>query len=372
MLRLILLLPLLSSISVGVLSNPVRVSAHAAPSTIITLTPIQKTAEMNVLLHIPFAELNPALDRAYDDASAPISLQQKVQQGTTVTTSDGTWSSTIQSVKVATGYLDLSLLFVAPHEKAYDTFTLAYSAVIDAVPTHTALVYLVHNGTSKQEGVIGHNFKNPHEPPALAINLSVGRNTFWGTFRLGADHFRFGYDHILFLITLLLVAPFVAVRKEWARNVSMKNSIKHAIILSLGFTAGHSLSLLIGSFLGVAAWSAYIEVLIAVTIIVSGIHALRPLAARAEFFIVSGFGLIHGLAFSSELFAAGVTLRERLIDTFAFNVGLEAFQLLVVVVALPLYLLALRFDKRSYTRYAVASIALIIAAYWSGSRIAAF
>jgi len=76
-------------------------------------------------------------------------------------------------------------------------------------------------------------------------------------------------------------------------------------------------------------------VLIAVSILVSAVHALRPLFPGREARIAAFFGLIHGLAFASTLGELGLGRWERLAGILAFNLGIETMQLVVVAATLP-------------------------------------
>jgi hypothetical protein len=117
------------------------------------------------------------------------------------------------------------------------------------------------------------------------------------------------------LFMLLLPAPLLSnsrVRGVFSATWQAHGTIRKTAIDTAksvtAFTIGHSLTLVasvLGSFSASSRMSAGIEVLIATSILVSAIHALRPLFPVREAWIAGFFGFIHGLAFASALSAFG-------------------------------------------------------------------
>lgn len=147
-------------------------------------------------------------------------------------------------------------------------------------------------------------------------------------FRLGVGHIADlrGYDHILFIIAL--TAGYAL--REWRK----------LLWLVTAFTLGHSLTLALATLDLVRVSSGLVEILIAVTIVATGVYGLvsrRDKEATAAgrqrilYAMAGGFGLIHGLGFSS--FLRTVLGGEEGIawPLFAFNVGLEVGQLAIVL-----------------------------------------
>ena len=135
------------------------------------------------------------------------------------------------------------------------------------------------------------------------------------------------------------------------------------------FTLGHSLTLALSGLGLVHLPSRPVEVLIAVSIVVSAIHAMRPLFPGREAIIAASFGLIHGLAFASALNELGVTGWYRLISVFGFNLGIEAMQLAVVTVTLPALLLLSRTRFYSAFRIAGAAFTWVASCAWIVERV---
>ena len=187
---------------------------------------------------------------------------------------------------------------------------------------------------------------------------------FGGAFHLGVRHIAEGMDHLLFLLTLLLTAPLLALARRWSGRVTVRRSLMHILSIVTAFTLGHSLTLALSAFGLVSLPNRLIEVLIAVSILVSAIHAMWPLFPGREAIIAASFGLIHGLAFASALSELGVVGWYRLVSLLGFNLGIEAMQLAVVAITLPALLLLSRTKFYSTFRIMGAVFACVASCAW--------
>ena len=164
--------------------------------------------------------------------------------------------------------------------------------------------------------------------------------------RLGFHHIAdlAGYDHILFIAALAI--PYAP--RDWRRLG----------ILITAFTLGHSITLALATLQLVSVKSAVVEALIPVTIVVTAVLAWREASlperttslpaggregfAATRYLLAAGFGLIHGLGFSTYL-RAMLGQEERItLPLFAFNVGLEVGQLVILSVVLAVGALVVR------------------------------
>jgi hydrogenase/urease accessory protein HupE len=161
-------------------------------------------------------------------------------------------------------------------------------------------------------------------------------------FRLGITHIAEGTDHLLFLLALLLPAPLTAFAGRWAASAGVRRSILQTLRVVTAFTVGHSITLALAAFNVVSFPSRSIEVLIAVSILVSAVHALRPLFPGREAAIAAFFGLVHGLAFAATLSHLALNTWQRISSLLAFNLGIEFMQLLVVAATMPSLILLSR------------------------------
>jgi hypothetical protein len=197
----------------------------------------------------------------------------------------------------------------------------------------------------------------------------VDFGNFAAMFALGRAHIAEGTDHLLFLLVLLIPAPLLAAGGHWAGTASVRQSVLQIVKVVTAFTAGHSLTLALASLGVVTLPSQPIEVLIAVSILVSAAHAVQPAFPGKEAFVAAFFGLIHGLAFASTISLMGLSTSERVAGLFGFNLGIEAMQLLVVAAVMPsLYLLS-KTPAYRFARVGAAWFAAIAAGAWISERL---
>jgi len=184
----------------------------------------------------------------------------------------------------------------------------------------------------------------------------------------GAHHIWIGYDHILFLLTLL-IGTFAGRGSE----STLSGKIYAAVKVVTAFTLSHSLTLGLAAFgiVNVPAWLT--ESLIAATITLAALNNIWPLVSRRLWLVALCFGLVHGLGFANVLAELGLPRQNLLEALFAFNLGVELGQLAIVFAALPLIVLATR--AASLPRIALPAANLGIAAIgamWFADRALGF
>ncbi len=173
-------------------------------------------------------------------------------------------------------------------------------------------------------------------------------NEFGLYFKIGYQHIANlkGLDHILFIMALCLRYQFA----DWTK----------ILILVTAFTIGHSITLALSVFNIVHYSVKWIEFLIPCTIVVTALSNLfvKKFAFRSRFpliyFFALFFGLIHGLGFSSYLKSLLGKDHTVVLQLLAFNIGLEAGQLLIVLGVLVISLILVtifRFNRREYLLY---------------------
>ncbi len=184
---------------------------------------------------------------------------------------------------------------------------------------------------------------------------------FWLYFTLGREHIAdlSGYDHILFIIALCLRYNVA----DW----------KKLLVLVTAFTIGHSITLALSALNYITISSDWIEFLIPVTIVITALSNVwqKEKAVQSKFpliyFLALFFGLIHGLGFSNYLKALLGKDENILTQLLAFNIGLEAGQLLIVggvLIITFVCLQVIKLNRREYIVFlsgAVFGLALVIA-----------
>jgi hypothetical protein len=197
----------------------------------------------------------------------------------------------------------------------------------------------------------------------------MGAVGFASIFRLGMRHIAEGTDHLLFLLALLLPAPLLVVGSRWAGFAGVRHSLLQILRVVTAFTIGHSITLALGALGLVHAPSRPIEVLIAVSILVSAVHAILPLFPGRESAIAAFFGLIHGLAFATTLGQLGLGWWERVASILGFNLGIETMQLIAVAAMLPSLVVLSRTRAYSVLRISGALFAGCASVGWIIERL---
>jgi hypothetical protein len=265
----------------------------------------------------------------------------------------------------------VALTMTPPPGAPVDRLTFHYDVIFHHLITHTAVVTLAsdwRNGVLGEEPVLLGTMRDTN--PAITIDRSRGSwfQGFAATFRLGARHIAEGTDHLLFLLALLLPAPLVAAGGRWGGYAGGGMALRRIVKVVTAFTLGHSLTLVFGALGWARLPGAFVEAAIAVSIFVSAVHALVPIFRGREIFIAGGFGLVHGLAFAATLTGFGFDSLTLASSVLGFNLGIEAFQLLVILVAMPWLVLLAR--SRVYGPFRIAGAALtgVAAAAWFAER----
>jgi hypothetical protein len=181
-------------------------------------------------------------------------------------------------------------------------------------------------------------------------------------FGLGKSHildYANGYDHIIFVVALCALY----LTREW----------KQILILVTAFTIGHSITLALSTLRIISAKTELIEFLIPLTIFITAVSNLfkneNNLAGRSvqmNYFFAGFFGLIHGLGFSSYLRSILGKDENIITQLFAFNLGLEFGQLIIVAIFMAAAFILVdlcglnRRDWKMVISSAIAGIALVL------------
>ena len=172
----------------------------------------------------------------------------------------------------------------------------------------------------------------------------------------GIRHIFTGYDHILFIVTLILTV----------------GSWRKLAITVTAFTAAHSVTLVLATLGLVTLPSRLVEPLIALSVLVVALDAAFRPQASSRALIAFGFGLVHGFGLSNVLRDLGLSGRQLAPALLGFNVGVEIGQLLIVA---PLFsiILVLRKNEGAYARVrsVLAAGVALIAVFWIVLRVRA-
>ena len=232
-----------------------------------------------------------------------------------------------------------------------------YQLLFDTDPQHRALV-TVRRSSGVFTGIARAGASS------IAVPASTG-NPFASFVREGIGHILSGYDHLAFLICLLLPAPLLWSQRRWQPAPGWRPMTLHVVRLVTAFTLAHSITLSLAVLGWVRPASLLIEAGIAASVLLAAVNNLKPMVVRRLWLVTFGFGLLHGFGFAGALLQVGLPERSRLSALLGFNVGVELGQLAVVAVLLPLLFVLGR--KPWYPRWVmgvVSALVAVLAAYW--------
>lgn len=346
-------------------------AAHSTPNSEVRL----KLTENRVVADIIVPQGEYAFGTGYPaDGSTRSNLlaRQYLASHIAVSTPGGKpWSVSIEDVKFVQTNGPPDLLAVAhlvpPKGVPANDFTIAWQVLINEIPGHFALVLQDAEGIGGDDIVIGAVRKGTGP---LEVNIAEHRvlAPLTAAMGLGAHHIMEGYDHLLFLLVLLLPAPLVARSGSWEGSRSLRATVIKLSLIVTAFTIGHSLTL-IAATLG--KWSlptAPVEIAIALSVLISAMHAARPILPEKEPLIALVFGLVHGLAFATLVQQAQVGMTSSALTLLGFNLGIELVQLAIVAAIAPSLLILARYRLYGGLRQTLAYLSIAAAAAWVVNR----
>jgi len=201
------------------------------------------------------------------------------------------------------------------------------------------------------------------EPNAAIASQPSTTQVLQTYFVLGVEHILAGWDHLLFVIALVLLIG------AWRR----------VVVAATAFTLSHSITLAAAALGFVGLPQRPVEALIALSILFLALEILKPqdgkptLTKRLPWIVAFLFGLLHGFGFAGALNAIGLPEGDVPAALVAFNVGVEAGQLLVIAAVLAVLWALRRFATAVYGPAIRASAYFIgiVGAYWLVDRIIA-
>jgi hypothetical protein len=175
-------------------------------------------------------------------------------------------------------------------------------------------------------------------PGAAPQRLAPGGRGLGGFVAEGMAHIAGGLDHVLFLVTLLLVAVWRRDGARWVPRDGARSAFAETLKLVTAFTVAHSVTLGLAAGGALDPPEALVESLIALTVLLAALDNIRPFVPGPRWLMVGLFGLVHGIGFAGPLKDLGLRGAELLLPLLAFNVGVELGQLALVALLLPLAL----------------------------------
>ena len=181
---------------------------------------------------------------------------------------------------------------------------------------------------------------SPDQPQTM---LTQENSTFFQVFAQyfleGVWHIWIGIDHILFLLSLLVLAPLQAANSrvtQWQAVPRARTAVKEVLTVVTAFTVAHSITLGASIMNWLEPSPNLIEPAIAISVVIVAINNLLGWSAVKRWPLAFVFGLIHGFGFANVLVDLGLPNSALASALGGFNVGVEMGQLAIVGVFLPL------------------------------------
>jgi hypothetical protein len=243
--------------------------------------------------------------------------------------------------------------------------TVRYQLLFEVDPTHRGLLDVI-SAAHQQAQVLS------REAPLTSINLTApGR---WQQFQdfvsEGIWHILKGYDHILFLLTLLFPAVVRYGPRGWEARDSLREAALDVLKVVTAFTLAHSLTLSLAVLGLVHLPARLVESAIAATVLLGALNNLRPVIGERRWVVAFAFGLVHGFGFASVLADLGLHGTNLVLSLVGFNCGVEIGQMAIVAGVLPLiFLLRHTWLYRRTFMPAGAAAIVLLASWWLLARL---
>jgi hydrogenase/urease accessory protein HupE len=190
---------------------------------------------------------------------------------------------------------------------------------------------------------------NRENPTATFATQDKGAlRTFRSFLRLGVTHIFTGFDHLAFLVGLLIVT----------------SNLGSLLKIVTSFTVAHSITLALATLDIVVLPSRLTESVIAFSIAYVALENLSGKRAMERYRITFIFGLVHGFGFSNVLREMDLSRSHLALSLFSFNLGVELGQIAFVLILFPLVLYMESSRWRRQTQVSVSLVVLSLAVYW--------
>jgi hypothetical protein len=252
------------------------------------------------------------------------------------------------------------LRFAAACPSVPEELQVTYRLFSDIDPQHKGLLRLQAGGETRTA---------IFSPAAAQQTFRPARPSRWRQFfdylASGVDHIWSGYDHILFLLSLLLPAVVVHRGRSWEPSEGFRPAFADVLKTVTAFTVAHSLTLSLATLQVVTLPARISESAIALSVVLAALNNLFPIVRGSRWIVAFCFGLVHGFGFASVLTDLGLPKGALVVALVGFNLGVEVGQIAIVAVFLPLaYLLRRTWLYRGVMLVGGSGAIAMVAALW--------
>lgn len=343
--------------------------AHVASNGFLTAKVTGPDINGSIELSVRDAELAVGLDANNDGQitwgelrNAQSAFQRYVEQHLRFSAQSQACTLVLQSLQVndRVDGIYVWLPFAARCPQSVRQLTIDYTVLQDEDPSHRGLLTLAADSIA-QTGVLG----GRSGASTFSVYSPTTGRAFLEYLQAGIQHIWSGIDHLLFLISLLLPAVLLRRNGHWEPVRQPQNALLGTVKVVTAFTLAHSITLTLAALNVVHLPSRLTESVIAASIVIAALNNVFPLVTERRARIAFAFGLLHGFGFASVLADMGLPHGAKLLSLLAFNLGIEAGQLAVVLVVMPIVygLRTTVFYRRAILPWGSAGIALL-ALFW--------
>ena len=256
------------------------------------------------------------------------------------------------------------LRFVGECPEAVSSLEIDYALLFDVDPQHRGLLRLADQAATRTA-----IFSPERSRQRFELAETSRLRQFLDYANEGIWHIWIGFDHILFLLSLLLPAVLVRRNGRWEAVDAFGPAFWDVFKIVTAFTVAHSITLSLATLGVVSLPSRLVESAIAASVVAAALNNIWPVVRGRRWVVAFLFGLVHGFGFASVLLDLGLPQGALVLALVGFNLGVEIGQLALVAAFLPF---AFLFRETTFYRRALvvggSAAIVVIAALWMVER----
>jgi hypothetical protein len=206
-----------------------------------------------------------------------------------------------------------------------------YRLFFELDPQHRGIVRIDAAGTSRT-----HTMSKADHEPRFTLSDSGRLRQLGAIVKQGIIHIWLGYDHILFLLALLLPSVLRREAEGWTPVLRLRPALLDVLRIVTAFTVAHSITLSLAALGVVTLPSRLVESAIAASVVLAAANNVVPILRQDRWMAAFVLGLMHGFGFSSTLMDLDLPRSNLVLTLFGFNLGVEIGQLAIVALFVPL------------------------------------
>lgn len=258
------------------------------------------------------------------------------------------------------------LFFKQPQAEPLRSAEIRYRCVFEVDALHRAFVK-IENGGEVKTGLLSPAEDHIRIEYGGASGVSHGTASF---IREGVWHIWTGYDHVLFLLALLLPAVLRRQEGRWQAVERLRPALWSVLRTVTAFTVAHSITLSMAGLGWINASPRVVEPAIALSVMLAALNNMRPVVLEREWCVAFAFGLIHGFGFASVLQEMDLKGGSLIKPLLGFNLGVELGQAVIVLCFVPV---AFALRRSAFYQRGVlwvgSSLIVIVSAVWLVQRL---